>query len=417
MVNTEGFYMIRDLHNQGHNISQISRKTGYNRRTVRRHLAADTMPQKQNRAPKSSKLDPFKDYIRDRINAYPLSAKRIYREIQDMGFSGKYTIVKDFIHQIRPSDTLLAVYRFETEPGKQTQIDWGECGHIDADKGRRKLYCFSAILGYSRMRYLEFTLSTDVHTLIQCHINAFNYFGGYTDEFLYDNMKTVIIKRAIKLSDYTWNTKFEDFFRHLGFIPRVCKPYSPQTKGKVENSIKYMKKDFLLGTVVTHLADMNQRLLQWCNRVNSEIHGTTHEIPFERLKEENLKSFSSITPYINRIAENRQISRDSYVTYAGNKYSVPFLYAGRESVIELEDSLLTVKVNGEVICIHEISSGSGRIIREKEHFKGLLSKRKACNTDNMNLAKKYKPLFQMAHPEVEKRPLSVYDSCAGTVSP
>jgi hypothetical protein len=177
-----------------------------------------------------------------------------------------------------------------------------------------------------------------------------------------------------------------------------------------------MKKDFLLGTAVTHLADMNQRLLQWCNRVNSEIHGTTHEVPFERLKEENLKTLSSITPYINRREENRQISRDSYVTYAGNKYSVPFLYAGRAAVIELEDSLLIVKVNGEVICVNEIRSGSGRIIRDKEHFKGLLSKRMACNTQNMSRAKKDKPHFQMAHPEVEKRPLSVYDSCAGTVS-
>jgi len=123
--------MTRDLHHQGLNISQISRETGYHRNTVRKHLAAQTMPIPASRRTRPSKLDPFKDYIQQRIRDCPLSAARIYREIREMGFSGKYTIVKDHIRTIRPPTRVPAVFRYETEPGAQAQADRGEWGHLD----------------------------------------------------------------------------------------------------------------------------------------------------------------------------------------------------------------------------------------------------------------------------------------------
>ena len=139
----------------------------------------------------------------------------------------------------------LAVYRYETKPGHQAQVDWGECGETFLDGENRKLYCFSMILGYSRMRYAEFTLSQDVHTLIRCHINAFQYFGGVPEEILYDNMKTVIIRKFFLSKDSKWNQIFSDFSRHYGFILRTCKPYTPKTKGKIENTIRIHQTGFL----------------------------------------------------------------------------------------------------------------------------------------------------------------------------
>jgi len=406
MLNMEDFLMIRDLYNQGLNISQIAQKTGFDRKTVRKHLSARTPPSVQPRAGKPSKLDDYKDYIQNRITAYPLSAARIHREIRELGFTGKYTIVKDYLREVRPSRSVPAVYRYETKPGVQAQVDWGECGHLDVDGRRRKLYCFSMILGYSRMRYVVFTLSTDVYTLIQCHLDAFEYFGGYTEEVLYDNIKTVIIKRAIRADDHTWNPKFEDFFSHHGFIPRLCKPYCPQTKGKVENTIGYVKRDFLLGGTFSSLDDMNRQLLQWCNRVNAEPHGTTHEIPFDRLQQEHLKSLAVIPPYRLRREAHRKISREAFVSYLGNRYSVPHRYAGRDAVLELHDGQMTVRVGIEVICSHTVVPGHTRIIREEEHFSGLLGEARCYN----NLQGKVsKPLFTVVPPQVEHRSLSVYD--------
>ena len=412
MFTVEKFLVIRDLHHQGLNISQISRETGYHRNTVRKYLAAQTMPTPASRRPRPSKLDPFKEYIQQRIRDYPLSAARISREIQEMGFRGKGTIVKDYIREIRPPTSVPAVFRYETNPDVQAQVDWGECGHLDVDGRRRNLYCFSMILGYSRMRYVVFTLSTDTSTLIQCHLDAVDYFGGYTEEILYDNIKTVILKRALRASDHQWNPKFEDFFSHHGFIPRLCNPYCPQTKGKIENTIGYVKRDFLLGGTFSSLDDMNRQLLQWCNRVNATPHGTTNEIPFDRLHQENLKSITVIPPYLLRREEHRKISREAYISYLGNRYSVPYRYAGREAVVEIQSDQLIVRVGTETVCSHTIVPGHARIIREKEHFSGLLAEAMRCNVQSGAASR---PLFRLIGPEVEHRPLSVYEGLSGEV--
>ena len=97
-----------------------------------------------------------------------------------MGFDGGKTIVKDFVQKVRPEQGIPAVFRYETKPGIQAQVDWGEMGTVEVDGKTKKLFCFNMILGYSRMRYVEFTLSIDTQTLIQCHLNAFEYFGGFT---------------------------------------------------------------------------------------------------------------------------------------------------------------------------------------------------------------------------------------------
>lgn len=400
--------MIRDLHAQGLSITEISNKTGYDRKTVRKYLNLTSVPEPKKRANKESKLDKYKDYITRKLHEAPFTAARLFREIQAMGFTGKETIVKDFVRKVRPQQGVQAVYRYETKPGVQSQIDWSEFGKVEIDGKMLKLYCFNMELGYSRMRYIEFTLSIDVYTLIQCHLNAFHYFGGYTNEMLYDNMKQIVIARALKSSDSEWNTKYEDFFKHYGFIPRLCRPYRAQTKGKIENNIGYVRRDFFLGSSFISLADMNSQAITWLNRVNSSVHGTTHEIPLERLKSEGLKPIDGVPAYLVIREEARKISRDCFISYLGNKYSVPYRFAGREATLQIFDSKFRVIVGGEQVCEHEILAGSGRVSRVKEHFKGLLSEILKENKDAMN--KPRQSILKFESLEVEKRSLSVYES-------
>lgn len=399
--------MLRDLFNQELSISEIARRTGHSRGTVRKYLLSPVPPASQKRQHKPSKLDGYKEYITARLQEYPLSAKRIYREIQERGFTGKYTIVKDFVREVRPKSTVPAVYRYETKPGIQSQVDWAECGRIDIDNESRKLYCFTMVLGYSRMRYVEFTLHIDVHTLIQCHLNAFDYFGGYTKEILYDNMKQIVLKRAPVSSDSIWNPDFEDFFKHYGFIPRLCRPYRPQTKGKIENSVGFVKRDFLMGSEFHSFSDLNHQAQIWLARINSTIHGTTNEIPMERLSREGLKNYDGVPPYHNIRNESRKISRDSYISYLGNRYSVPYRFAGRNCSLQVSGKTLTVVIGRDVICTHEIRQGHCEISRNKEHFQGLLSE---ILKQNSNPRAKLSPSFKFIEPEVEQRSLSIYDS-------
>ena len=261
MLKMEEWLLIRDLYSQGFSISEIARKTGFDRKTVKKYIRLKTLPEPQKRPGRKSKLDPFKPYILEKLKEGPYTAARLFREIKEMGFDGGKTIVKDFVQKVRPEQGIPAVFRYETKPGIQAQVDWGEMGTVEVDGKVKKLFCFNMILGYSRMRYVEFTLSTDTQTLIQCHLNAFEYFGGFTQEILYDNMKQVVIKRALKSSDSKWNSQFEDFFKCFGFIPRLCRPYRPQTKGKIENTVGYVKRDFFLGRRFSSLENLNCQAL------------------------------------------------------------------------------------------------------------------------------------------------------------
>jgi len=408
MIEMEDWFMIRELQAQGLSITAISDKTGYDRKTVRKYLKSTTIPEPKHRAKKESKLDQYKDHIIKKLNEGPFTASRLFRKIQEMGFTGKCTIVRDFIRKVRPEQGVQAVYRYETKPGVQSQVDWSEFGNVEIDGKMLKLYCFNMVLGYSRMRYIEYTLSIDVYTLIQCHVNAFRYFGGYTNEILYDNMKQIVIARALKSSESEWNTRYEDFFRHYGFIPRLCRSYRAQTKGKIENNVGYVRRDFFLGGIFSSLADMNSQSLKWLARVNSVVHGTTHEIPLERFKAEGLKPIDGVPEYLVIREEARKISRDCFISYLGNKYSVPYRFAGREATLQIFDSKFRVIVGGEQVCEHEILAGSCRVSRIKDHFKGLLSEILMENKANMN--KSGQSILKFESLEVEKRPLSVYEA-------
>jgi len=257
------------------------------------------------------------------------------------------------------------------------------------------------------MRFAEFTLRTDVFTLIQCHKNAFDYFGGYTQEILYDNMKQIVLNRKQVSSESKWNPKFEDFFKHYGFIPRLCRPYRPQTKGKIESTVKFVKRDFFMGGNFTSFSDINQKLQQWLLRVNSSIQGTTHEIPAEKLKHEDLNRLDEVTPYQITKEESRKISPDSHLSYLGNKYSVPYKFAGRTARLQICDTYFSVFIGNEQICRHEIIPGHGRVSHNKDHFKGLLSEILKHNSVPKS---KCENVVRFDDPDVEKRPLSVYEA-------
>lgn len=410
MLKMEEWLMLRDLNSQGLNVSEISRQTGYDRKTVKKYLDLKTVPQAQKRQGRGSKLDPYKPYILEKLNSGSYTASRLFREIKEMGFDGGYTIVKDHVREIRPKQAVPAVLRYETKPGVQSQVDWAEMASIEVGEKTSRIYCFNMILGYSRMRYIEFTLSMDTATLIQCHINAFQYFGGCTQEILYDNMKQVVIKRALKASNSQWNSQFEDFFKHYGFIPRLCRPYRPQTKGKIENTVGYVKRDLFLGIDFVSMNDLNEQAMKWLERVNSTVHGTTHEIPLDRFKIEELLPLNQ-HPYRMVRKEKRKVSRDCYVSYMGNKYSVPYRFAGRLSEIHIGEGKLQIYVDNEQLCEHEIIPGNSRVVRNKEHFAGLLSK---ILKQNSQCRKPPQTPVRVSDVEVEKRPLDVYDTfCEG----
>lgn len=408
MLDMEEQFMIRHLVNEGVSISEISRKTGHDRKTVRKYKFQKKPIKYKKRSPKGSILDPYKDHIKARLERYDLSAVVLLKEIKKLGYPGSYTIVKDFVRTVKKSKRIPAEYRYETGPGIQAQVDWAEIDEIIVDGRKRKLYCFSMVLGFSRARYTEFTLDEKTETFIQGHINAFNYFGGVTKEILYDNTKNVVIKRAIRSSDSQWNSLFEDFFKYYGFIPRLCKPgkRGAKTKGKIERVIGYVKNNFYLGRDYDSIQDLNNQALIWLDEVNRLPHGTTKIPPLDRLEEEKLMPIDDKSPYQIVRTEYRKISKDCFFSYMGNLYSVPWKYAGLQAELRIQNRNMKVSVNGKNICEHVCREGSGNIVRVSEHFEGLL--KEIMGRNRADHEKRIRKLKVVA-PVVEKRPLVEYD--------
>src|SRR5690606_39225179 len=220
MIRNGEFYMIHEMKKRGMSISQIANELGRDRKTIRKWLQQSEPAYYQRHVKRPSKLDPFKDYIRRRMEEGCLNANVIFDEIKAQGYTGRKTILRSFMQPLRPSVLSKATVRFETSPGYQAQVDWGRF-RVDWNGEPKRLYAFVMVLGYSRMMYVEFTEDEKLETLMGCHLRAFEYFGGRPEVVLYDNMKTVVADFDER-GHAVWNERFARFAAHHGFLLQSC---------------------------------------------------------------------------------------------------------------------------------------------------------------------------------------------------
>jgi hypothetical protein len=248
-----------------------------------------------------------------------------------------------------------AFVRFETGPGEQSQMDWGHFGNW----GGRRLYGFALTLCYSRMRYIEFTQSQDIHHLLASMAHGFRYFGGVTESVLTDRMKTVLLDQNGGESHFT--RKFLQFAAYYGFVPRVCRPYRPETKGKIESTVRFIKQNFWPGIAFDSLPDLNQQARVWMEKVNRQIHSTTREVPYERLPQERLLLLDEQPDYDTSYMEDRRVAKDCMLSYRGNRYSVPFRFAGKTVLVRepVSGGRIEIYSDIKVIAAHRLAEGRG----------------------------------------------------------
>ena len=185
----------------------------------------------------------------------------------------------------------------------------------------RKLYGFTAILCYSRMRFVTFVKRCDAPTMIRCLMEAFEYFGGLPKAALTDRMKSVLLEMEDKVP--RWNPLFADFMASIGVAPRVCKAFTPQTKGKIERTVGVVKQSFWAGVSFTDVDDLNRQAHAWCERINGRVHRTRHERPRDRREQEPLSSFPAAFAWERFATEERKVSWDGYLSYDGVLYGLP----------------------------------------------------------------------------------------------
>ena len=322
MLRSQTVNTIHDLHAQGKSVQEIAQQLGISRTTVRKYLKHPEAVIRKPRAQQPSKLDPFHEQIKRWVmEDHCTNCEVLFVRLQKLGYRGGISILKGYVHPLRPAIAGHApVQRYETKPGEQVQFDWGEFVY-EHDGVSHKFYGFVAILGYSRMRFVTFVKRCDTPTLIRCLMEAFEYFGGLTKTALTDRMKSVLLE--MEDNKPRWNPRFADFMVSIAVAARVCKAYTPQTKGKVERTVSHVKKSFWAGVIFTDLDDLNHQAHRWCERINARVHRTTHARPIDLLAQESLRSLPEAFAWERFATEERKVTWDGYVSYDGVLYGLP----------------------------------------------------------------------------------------------
>lgn len=396
MIRSESITMIREKALEGKSAYMISKELGFSKNTVKKYM--DTSQNIKPTYPtRASKLDPFKEYIHELMAAGIFNCVVIMERIAEKGYDGGISILKDYVKPFRPAKKSPAVQRYETPPGKQAQMDWGICHYVDDMGHEHKVPAFIMILGNSRMKYVEFTKRCDLFSLQRCILNAFEYFEGVPETILTDNMKTVILGR--ESGKPVWHPGFLDFANDIGFVPNVCKVRKPQTKGKVERLVHYVKDNFMPGRVFSDIHDLNRQALCWCDKANAKTSSSTGYMPIELLPYEHLKNIPDTKICDRYRFETRLVSRDGFVSYDGVRYGVPWQYSGKYVTVRAIKDKLEIFDGLMLIASHDIEPHSGRILFLDGQYRGLAEKNGLT-------------FFTGAHMHtetVEIRPLSIYE--------
>ena len=354
-------------------MSQIARVTGADRKTVRTCLARSQWEPYHREPASDTLLAPHLAWLEQRAVQVHFSARILFQELRrERGYTGGYGTVKNAVRPLRAEATVasLTQLRFETAPGEQAQVDWGQAKVRFSDVPV-EVHIFVMTLGYSRRAWVEGFVNERVGTLLAAHEHAFEHFGGVCAELLFDRMRTVIIGTVDGRP--RWNPRFEAFAKHWGFHPRVCRPYRAQTKGKVESGVKYVKGNFLPGRVFRDLEDFNEQLRAWNAEIaDLRIHGTTHQRPIDRFAlEANALTVTRGHPsFLQAMMRDRVVAEDWLVSIDANRYSVPWRLIGKTVQVVRTGENWRITYAGQLVAEHPVLVGRHQLSVLPEHGPG-----------------------------------------------
>jgi len=364
-------HTARILAQSGLKQAQIAAQLGVSDRMVRKYLKEDYRP--KERKPRVSLLDPFKDTIASVLqDDHFYNIEVLADRLRAMGYQGGMTILRDHAAVIRTDLITKAVRRFETEPGRQAQVDWKECGRWTLDNQEQKIYAFVMLMGYSRKAYVRFTTSMKSPVLLACHSKAFEWFNGVPAEILYDNMKTAWIADG---DGWRVQPALLSYASQVGFAPKRCQVRRPQTKGKVERFIGYLGNHFLpqaRNTGHSSLNDLNNAVMDWLEKVDQETLRDFFETRAERFECEKIHLrpwLPEAAPDI-RASHDLQVSREGTVTFETNRYSVPASLIGKMVLLRHDPLGRAATIYHGAKDLYTLTllspSGHGRLVRRQD---------------------------------------------------
>jgi transposase len=327
-------------------------------------------------APRKSLLDPYKALIIGWLDAHPLSAQQVFQRLREAGFTGGHTIVCDYVHKVRPRAPR-AFLRLSFAPAECAQVDWGEYGSIAVGSTRRRLSFFVMVLCYSRLMYVEFTVSQTMEHFLACHEHAWTAFGGVVSRVMVDNLKSAVLQRLAGTAP-VFNARYLDYARHAGFTISPCNVRAGWEKGRVESGVGYVKKNLLNGLELADFSAVNPTAQLWLDTVaNVRTHGETHRRPVDLFEEERRKLQPlNLMPYdLARVITTRAC-RQFRIRLDTNRYSVPAQYANARVTVKAYPDRLLICHGDTIIAEHRRSHDRRQDIEDPDHPKALLAQRR-----------------------------------------
>ena len=355
---------------RGETVVGVARAFAIDPKTVRAWRARGQYAPRQGR-PRRSILDPYAAWLTARAPEVEYNTAVLMRELQAQGYPGSAMQVSRFLRPLRVAARggQDATLRFETAPGQQAQVDFGQRklwigeGYVAA-----RLFVFT--LSYSRRTYAQAFPHERLPALLEGHERAFQHFGGVPAQIVVDNAKVAVLHHG--RDAVVWHPTYADFAGYYGFRAWAHAPHRPQTKGKVESGVKYVKRNALAGKRFGSWAQLNDWLLEWATTVaDTRVHGTTHEVPLARFRAEQLTPLGSRPPYQQERVRPRIVPKDALVAIDGSRYSVPVRYVG--ATVRVRERADGYEIcAGETVIAQHPRLGRHQVAMEPAHYVGLL---------------------------------------------
>lgn len=352
---------------EGTSVRAIARRLGLARKTVRNLLGRRQRDATSPPAPRARSLDPYRDAVRTMLSDAPdMRAPGVLERLRALGYRGGITVVRDLVRELRPRATREVFLTLVHAPGEIAQVDWADFGFAIPGCPRR-VCAFVMVLPYSRMLYLEFTLSQAQGALLRCMERARRFFGGVTHVDVFDNMKTVVLEHR---ATPVFHPRFVQYASVRGFAVTACRPARPTGKPNVERGIGFVRERFWPGRRFSDLFDLNRQALSWRDDfANGRIHETTGKVPslvFEHEEKQRLSPGTS-TPFDTDDIFGTGITKTFRITFDRNRYSVPPRLVSQSVVVRGNDDTVGVFLGTKQVAVHQRSWGIGEDIEHASH--------------------------------------------------
>lgn len=386
----EKHVLVHQLRKEGFKVAAIARKCALSRTTVYEYLNmafTDALQKASDLETRRKKLDPYRDTILEWLTEHPdLSASQISDWLEErcsFKEAGESTI-RRYIKELREVNHIpkvLAKRIYEAVPelpkGVQMQVDFGMITLSTADKRSIKLYVIAFVLSHSRYKYAEWQdRPFTTRDVLRCHESAFQYFGGCTMEIVYDQDKLIAVSEND--GDLILTAEFQAYKEQRGFRIYLCRAADPETKGKIESTVKFIKSNFAKNRVFHNIESWNESCLAWLKRKgNYQVHNTTKKRPVEvfALEKPHLREVSDRLSFESNHGSSitRMVHKDNVIRYKSNRYTVPLgtYQEGKDNnvFLRIQSGRLIIEKEpfGKELAIHTLSAGKGQLVRNRNH--------------------------------------------------